>query len=190
MRHIFIIICILSLCSCSSGSIREYPSDWPARPVMSSDCAEVSGKYADAAPFFPGGSPPGAQIFMLNDHADISKLRLNDNTVNSRELLVHFDAERTLHIDYLINAGSVLSRTFTPSDYVCGKGGLRLSIYNRTGEQVYDMFPNRGSTSETLLIFRVSDYLYVEFTSDTKAAFYHVIPSTSHSEWWVRFLAR
>lgn len=119
-----------------------------------------------------------------------SKVRLNDSAVKEREISIHFDPERLLHIDYLIDGKSVSSKTFTPSEYVCERRGLRLQVHKRAGEQVFDVLPNQGTLTIEATLFRVEEYLYVKTTCDTKATFYHVIPSSSLSVWWSRFLVR
>jgi hypothetical protein len=151
---------------------------------MSNDCSEISGRYIDGEPDHMGGLPPGVWVFSF----PYSQLRIDDNTVKSRGFSIYFDAEKSLHVDYLIDGNAVLSKTFIPSDYVCKKQGLRLSTYKRTGEQIYDMFPNRGTIVGTLLMFRVNDGLYIKESFESKATFGHIIPSTSHSERWTRFL--
>ncbi|MFA6063394.1 MAG: hypothetical protein WC736_12450 [Gallionella sp.] len=149
---------------------------------MSNDCSEVTGRYAEAKPTALGAAPPGVWAFMFPH----SQVRLNDNTVKLREMSVYFDVEKSLHIDYLIDGSAVSSKIFTPSEYVCEKAGLRLSINKRTGE-VFDKVPNRGTLTITAIMFRVKDYLYVKSTWDTKALIFYIISDAAFSEWWSRF---
>lgn len=178
MRQIAIFSGILVLYVCSLSSVQGVTTDLPNQQKMSSDCLEVSGLYDEAKLDHPGASPASLWAFGF----PMSQLRINDYTVKSRQISIHFDAEKTLHIDYLIDGNLVSSRAFTSPDYVCEKTGLRVVIYKRTGDQVFDMFSNQGTITNTSVIFRANDYLNVKTTSDTKATFYHLIPHTSHSE--------
>ena len=153
---------------------------------MSDDCSEVSGRYAEAQPSYPGAAPPGVWAFMFPH----SQVRVNDNTVKSREMSFYFDTEKSLHIDYLIDGNPAASKTFSPSDYACEGTGLRLSISKRTGQGVFDKVPNWGTHTITAVMFRVEDYLYVKNTSDTMALILYFIPDFASSEWSSRFLAR
>ena len=111
---------------------------------------------------------------------------LNDRSVKSRVISVNIDKENSFRIDYLIDGKPVAARTFAPSEYVCDKDGLRLSVYSRTGA-VFNMLPNWGRLTITALLFRVDDHLYVKATNDTKALLLYFIPETALWESWNRF---
>lgn len=153
---------------------------------MSSDCSEVAGLYAEGEPGAPGAAPPGVWAFLF----PVADLRLNDKTIKERSLSVHFGANRLLHVDYLLDGKPASSKSFGTDQYVCEKNGLRVSIHTRSGEHVYDKFPNRGTLKVVSVLFRVGDRLYVNTAWDTKATFYSVIPSDSYSETWASFHTR
>lgn len=178
MRQKAYVRIILTFFFCSIGSAQGSTVGLPNQINMSNDCSEVSGIYDEAKPDHPGAAPAGLWAFGF----PLSELKTNDNTVKLRQLSIHFGADRTLHIDYLIDGSLVSSRTFTSSGYVCENGKLRFVVYKRTGDQIFDMLSNEGTITNTSVMFRVNDYLNVKTTSDAKATFYHFIPHTSHSE--------
>ena len=187
-RHCIITVCVLFLSSCAINNVEQYPSNWPARPTLLSHCSDVSGTYADRRTPDPTSPPRGAQLFLFLGHVKAPTLRLYDNTAKSRALHVYFDSNRALHLDYLINGTRVASITRARSVYQCGKHGLIIPMYHREGAHIFDMLPNHGRYSVSLLMFRAGDYLYVEWDDHAEARFWHVIPETSHYETWVRFL--
>lgn len=187
-RYGAVLVCNLLLSSCAINNVEKYPPDWPARLISVNSCSDVSGIYADSKPYGPTSPPAGAELFLFLDHVKSSTLRLYDKAVKSRVLHVYFDSSRTLHMDYLINGTPAASLTRARSVYRCGKHGLVIPMYRRSGAQIFDMLPNYGRTSISLVMFRVGDYLYIEWDSHAEAWFYHVIPETSHNENWMRFL--
>lgn len=167
LRQKTIVRIILTICFCSVGLAQA-----------SNDCSDVSGFYDEAKPDHPGAAPAGLWAFGF----PLSELKADDNKVKTRELSIHFGADNTLHIDYLINGGLASSRTFTSVDYVCERNELRFVIYKRTGAQIFDMLSNEGTLTNTSVLSRVDNYLKVQTTSEAKATFYHFIPHSSHSE--------
>lgn len=199
------LIATLILCSCSRAHVETYPSDWPNQSETSCDCTKISGVYAEAQPSYsveetilPGGVvervqkgssvPPGVRAFFVPPLSE-DRTRLNDKTVKSREISIYFDTGRSLHLNYLIDGIIVSSKTLAPSDYVCNKGTISFALHRYKGHP-YDKFPNRGTSINSVTIFRINDYLYVERSSKVRALICLVFPLSDVEVNWYRFLVR
>ena len=193
--NVVLVACALS--SCISSTTNPYPSDWPNQNSSNLKCGDVAGAYIDPNSVITEPAEPdsravvtvaGLQAWRTFWFLDFAP-RSNDRSIKSRAFTLSFEPDKSLKIAYLIDGDIVSSKTFSASEYVCEKGKLTFVAYERAGDEVYDMFPNRGTMLERRTIFRISDYLYVNSYSSTKAIFYGFFPVSDSGSAWERYQA-
>jgi len=170
------------------------PVDWPT--VSGATCNDISGSYVDPDAVRgeiityqangyskSGGTLDAAWLlfgfFKVARHADKS--------VKSRGFSLAFSPERTLVITYFIEGNEVARKKIFPSEYKCEDGLLRFIAYSRSGDQVFDKIPNRGTSTHFAELLRKGNVLYVKFTDTTEAMVYGVVPSSHTNVTWPKF---
>ena len=189
IRIIILLVLVLFFSACVGNTTPEYMyrkwEEWPKKTNDIEKCTEITGTYFDGEPNHSGAYPPSVWAFKL-PHKNI---RHKDRTVISREIVIHFDAKRTLYIEYNIDDERVASKQFESSQYSCTDKGLEIILQKSSG-QLDRKIPNPGFNTLKGTIYLVDNYLYVHNRLDTTSLIFYIIPNISYTEYWNRFLVK
>lgn len=184
-----LLIVLLNGCNSTPKHYYNYKEQihWPKNKKIV-NCYEIEGKYVDipddsSGLWSHGSKARGAFGFPFEP------LRLNDSTVKSRNIFIHFDTNQTLNIDYQINGQNVSMRTFDTSQYFCTEEGIEVVLSRRTG-QLDRVIPNPGMNSYKATIYRLDEYLYVHNRLDQTSMIFYLVPNISYTESFSKFLVK
>lgn len=199
MHRLIIIAAMFPTLCCGSLNIAQRPLDWPDNPSSDSGCSGIAGRYLDRNTVRSntivyhserswsasgGKSEYGSAWAMFGLYGTAASKDINHS---GREFLLEFDSNKFLIVTYKIDGEVVASKEVSPSNYRCEQGLLKFVTYHREGDSVLDKFPNVGSITQDVELFRHNDYLYAKYTHATKATIYSFIPSSHTSVEWPIF---
>lgn len=185
LRSVLLFFALFILTACNSTPQYMYRGiqNWPKKSENFRECTDISGKYFEGAPNHSGAAPPGVWAF----HFPFKDVRINDNSVLSREIAINFDHNQTMKINYEIDGKVVSSKQFDKSHYICTNEGLEI-VLNKHSGQLDRIIPNPGFNTLKATIYRSGDYLYVHNRLDTVSLIFYIIPNVSYTEFWGNFL--
>lgn len=202
MKNILLIALLLSPAAhagiFSTENVKPYPSGWPALAGMLGTCAEVQGSYIDPnrqhwdyeeQPSRELGGKYGGSFEAAWRALGLpaQEVQWNKRLAMPRVFTIAMNADQTVSVKYLIDGAVVSSRSFTKSEWSCGRDGLTLTILDRTG-QVLDKISNEGRTIRQATLYRMSRHIYVKSTDSTKAMVMMVFPQSFYDVSWSRFV--
>lgn len=186
--------------------ISPYPNAW-AKPIEKLDkCENINGKYGDYKPTqmqwayeeFPNqitGTKTNGYLISANQFfylgattPEVRKMLSNDN-LTARYFTVNYTnvPNSQLTMSYFINNQLVSEKKFIESDIACSSEGLKVNFYKKSGS-VFDMLPNFGTTTQTLVFTKSSDNnLVIKNTHKTFGFLFYFLPEGGINEHWYQY---
>ncbi|HEY6621089.1 MAG TPA: hypothetical protein VIY68_16195 [Steroidobacteraceae bacterium] len=180
------------LTACGATINVHYPSGWPPRVGMSSDCREVEGSYVDPNVFGYVFDKRGVAIGRTGQVPawdafgfDPSLVRENEKTIKDRTVSISFDG-KTLVLSYSMKGSVVLSKPVPGTKWSCTADGLKLTTINNPNAG-FDKLPGHTARIRTSTLYRVGNQLIVKIADSSNGSLLYVLPSHDSSTSWFRF---